>query len=77
MKKEYTTPKAYKVDYSFDEQLTAQSWPLSGYADPWKGRVCTHDDSTCSVMYNTKTKGLNDCQVQGNPDLLDPYEDCY
>ena len=76
MKKAYSTPKAHKVDYSFDEQLVAQSWPLMGYADPWRGGVCTHGDGECSSIFNVKAKGLNDCITPGNPELLDPYADC-
>ncbi|MBR5547918.1 MAG: hypothetical protein IKU70_13200 [Clostridia bacterium] len=77
MKKMYQTPKAHKVDYSFQEQLVAQSWPIAGYADPWKHSVCTYDDGVCSKVYLMNARGINDCTtLPGNPDLLDPYDDC-
>ncbi len=79
MKKAYNTPKATKVDYSFQEQLVAQSWPTSDYADPWRGSVCTYNDGSCNIMFTTsKARGLYDCEVPlGNPDLINPYADCY
>ena len=76
MKKVYNTPKANKVDYSFEEQLSAESYPISGYADPWRHRVCTWGDGVCSDIYNVMARGINNCEKQGIPGLLDPYEDC-
>lgn len=78
MKKAYNTPKAHKVDYSFEEQLVAESRPpIAGHTDWWQGGVCTHgSDAECSGIFNVKAKGLNDCWIQGNPENLDPYADC-
>lgn len=77
MKKAYSTPKAKMIDYSFEDQVIAQSYPISSFADPWKGRVCTWGDGGCSMIYNVMARGLGDCDAPGNPDLLNPYEDCY
>jgi len=67
MKKEYCKPIAKKVDYSFEEQIAASSYPLMNYADPWHtNKVCTWGDGSCSVIYNQPVaRGLNDCFVQG------------
>jgi len=76
MKREYRTPKAKKVDYAFKEQISAASYPINQYADPWRGGVCTWDNGTCSWIFNTQTRGLNNCDRQGNGELLNPYADC-
>ena len=70
MKKEYCKPVAKKIDYSFDEQIAAASYPINNYADPWlTNKVCTYGDGSCSLVYNVMARGLNDCQVQGNVPL--------
>lgn len=63
MKKPYRKPIAKKVDYAFEEQIAAASYPISNYADPWNGNVCTYGDGQCSLVYNTPTKarGLDNC----------------
>lgn len=73
VKKAYRAPVAKKIDYAYQEQVVAESYPLHNYADPWRGSVCTWGDGSCSVIYNLMARGLNDCQVQGNPDLINPY----
>lgn len=67
MKKPYCSPTAKKVDYVFQEQIAASSYPLNNYADPWQGNVCTWGNGSCSLIYNvaTNAKGLNDCLNQG------------
>ena len=77
MKKQYCAPKAKKIDYSFNEQVAAASYPINNYADPWRGGVCTWDDGGCSWVFNQMARGLDDCEKQGNPELLNPYADCY
>ena len=68
MKKVYYAPIAKKIDYAFEEQVAAQSYPINNYADPWlTEKVCTWGDGSCSVIYNvpSKARGLNDCQYPG------------
>lgn len=69
MKKVYRAPIAKKIDYAFEDQVTATSYPINNYADPWHtNKVCTWGDGTCSVIYNVAkmARGLDDCQVPGN-----------
>lgn len=77
MKKAYCTPKAQKVNYTFQEQMTAESYPINNYADPWHGGVCTWGDGSCSAIFYTKTRSLTDCVVPGDPSKLNPYGNCY
>lgn len=67
MKKKYSRPMARKVDYVFQEQIAASSYPLNNYADPWNGDACTWGNGECSLIYNvaTTSRGLNDCLNQG------------
>lgn len=65
MKKAYHAPMAKKIDYEFDDQVAAASYPINNYADPWLGGVCTWGDGNCSMIYYepTKARGLNDCSM--------------
>lgn len=65
MKRTYRTPTARKVDYVFQEQVTAVSYPISNYADPWRADKCTWGDGSCSIVFNVKARGLDDCSYQG------------
>lgn len=72
MKKKYYAPIAKKIDYTYQEQVVAQSpgnVPVEGFLDPWNTHVvCTWGWTDCSLVYNvpTKARGLNDCENQGN-----------
>ena len=65
MKKMYITPMAKKVMFSYQDQVTAASYPTAPNADPWEADKCTWGDGSCSVVFNPKAKGLDDCMVQG------------
>ena len=71
MKKTYHAPIAKKIDYSYQEQVVAQSLPIQYFVDAWQtGKVCTWGGAECSVIYNQpKARGLNDCEYQGNVPL--------
>lgn len=67
MKKPYRSPTAKKVDYAFQEQVAASSYPLNNYADPWHSDYCTWSGGDCSIIFNvaTNARGLDDCLNQG------------
>ena len=67
MKRNYVTPIANKVVFSYHEHVAAASYPLNTYADPWHADKCTWGDGTCSLVFNVSTtaRGLNDCANQG------------
>lgn len=67
MKKVYRKPIVQKVDYTFQDQVTAQSYGVNLYADPWDKKVCTWGGSDCSIVFNapSKARGWNDCSHQG------------
>jgi len=65
MKKTYQKPSVKKVDYNFQEQVIATSYPLKQYADPWGTDYCTHREDDCNSIFNTpKTRGIDNCKVQ-------------
>lgn len=67
MKRNYETPTANKVAFSYQEHVVAaSSYPISNYADPWLANKCTWGDGTCSAIYNVQARGLDNCQIQGN-----------
>lgn len=68
MKKTYRSPIAKKIDYTYEENVVAKSYPISNYADPWEGGRCTYGDGSCSVMFNVpkKARGWDDCIYQGS-----------
>lgn len=70
MKKTYHAPVAKKIDYAFDEQITAQSVPINDHTDWYHTeKVCTWGQShyMCNIIYNTpKTKSLDQCMAQGD-----------
>lgn len=68
MKKKYHVPMAKKIDYALEEHVSAESYPVNNYADPWHtNKVCTYGDGSCSLVYHTPkmARGLYDCFVQG------------
>ena len=69
MKKSYSKPAARKIEFSYTNQVMAQSYPISNYADPWMADKCTYGDGNCSLVYNkpsgVMTAGLDDCITQG------------
>ena len=66
MKKMYMTPAAKKVEFSYQDHVVAASYPVNIMADPWDAQKCTWGDGACSVIYNVKAKGLDDCSYQGS-----------
>lgn len=67
MKRNYVTPTANKVAFSYQEHVVAEgSFPISNYADPWHADKCTWGGGGCSAIYNVKARGTDDCQIQGN-----------
>lgn len=66
MKKTYRKPLAKKIDYDFQEQITATSIPEQTKLDPWLTQEhCTWGTSDCSVIFNVMARGLNDCLHPG------------
>ena len=66
MKRKYAKPFVQKIEYAYEEQVVARSYPLRDYADPWNGGKCTWGGSSCSIIYNTpKARGWDDCENQG------------
>lgn len=48
MKREYKTPKAMQINFSYDEQVTAQSSGVALYGDPQQiGKCQQSSDTTC------------------------------
>ena len=67
MKKAYLKPSAKKVDYSFDDQIMAASYPIKEWHDPMYTNKCTWGDSSCNWIFNVpKTRSMIDnCGKQG------------
>lgn len=66
MKRTYRKPIAKKIDYDFQEQIMAASIPIQTKLDPWHtGEHCTWGTADCSVIFNVRTRGLDDCLVPG------------
>lgn len=67
MKREYKSPVAKFVDYSFEEQVVAESSKFDGYGDGHKIDFCTYQSGSfsepCSVVVNS-TFPANICSVQ-------------
>lgn len=57
MKREYRSPKVKVVNYDFKEQVVAESFPVSGYADPWGYQRCSYTNGSCTYFYNTAGEG--------------------
>ena len=70
MKKSYSKPAARKIEFSYTNQVMAQSGQVADWGDPWDIKKCTWQiDSNCSVIFNkpsgVMTLGLDDCTNQG------------
>lgn len=66
MKKVYHKPSIKKVDYKYDEQLTAASYPYNQWQDPMLTDYCTWGDGSCNLIFNVPlTRGINNCSNQG------------
>ena len=67
MKREYKSPVAKFVDYSFEEQVVAESSKFDGYGDGYKIDFCTYQSGSfsepCSVVVNS-TFPTTICSVQ-------------
>lgn len=67
MKRAYQKPCIRKVDYNFQEQVTAASYPISDYAAPLRPDRCTWGDGECNVIFNVPlARGINNCSHQGS-----------
>lgn len=69
MKKSYVAPSAKKVEFVYENHVTAAASNVNVYGDPWVIQKCTWtpiiDD--CSVIYNVMARGINNCSYQGDP----------
>ena len=67
MKREYKSPVAKFVDYSFEEQVVAESSRFDGYGDGHQIKYCTYQSGSfsdpCSVVVNS-TFPTAICSVQ-------------
>lgn len=67
MKREYKKPNVKFIDYSYDEQVVAESSKFSGYGDGHKIEYCTYESgqftSPCSDITN-HTFPTNICSFQ-------------
>lgn len=57
MKREYKSPVAKFVDYSYEEQVVAESSKFDGYGDGYQINYCTYQSGAfsnpCSVVVNS------------------------
>lgn len=67
MKRKYAKPTATMIDYSFDEQVVAESSKFDGYGDGHQIDFCTYQSGSfgnpCSSIVNS-TFPTNICEVQ-------------
>ena len=83
MKKAYTTPKAYKLDYAYEEQVTALSAVLSYYGgtgtmfkdyEYCQMAVDANKFTTCRYYYTTDELGEGGkCNTDAVPWSLRPW----
>lgn len=68
MKRAYQKPCIRKVDYNFQEQVTATSNPIGTKVQASPDlELCTHGNGDCFAVYNLSslTRGINNCLIQG------------
>lgn len=67
MKRIYLKPVAKRIDYHYQEQVMAASYPISDFAAPLRPDRCTWGDGSCNVMFNVpQSRGINNCAHQGH-----------
>ena len=58
MKRTYKTPKAVLVDFSYDEQVVANSSGIATYGDPQHiGRCQQSSETSCMAFWNDDYPG--------------------
>ena len=73
MKKQYRTPFARKIDYSFKEQVVASTGKpavgteLAAFAPATDACTYFYETEECNLIYNTAARGFNNCTSQGRP----------
>lgn len=62
MKRKYVKPTATMIDYSFDEQVVAESSKFNNYGDGHQINYCTYLSGSfsnpCSTVMNSGTQGF-------------------
>lgn len=59
MKRQYRSPRAVKVDFTYDEHVTATSGGIATYGDPQQiGRCQQSSATTCMHFWTAQFEGM-------------------